>query len=91
MGFVRLVIFGFIGLTIVYFLVSIYSRSVRREKLEKEWAEDHPGNANLAERDAFVAEGMMAYENGLRRKLILGVYIIPVTIVALIIYFTNFY
>ena len=82
MAFVRLVVFGFIGLTIVYFLVSIYSRSVRREKLEKAWAEEHPGNSNLAERDAYVAEGLAAYDQGLRPKLILLVYIVPVVLVA---------
>ena len=49
MALIRLIFFGFIGLTIVYFLVSIYSRSVRREKLEKAWAEDHPMPGNMAE------------------------------------------
>ena len=91
MGLIRLVIFGFIGLTIVYFLVAIYSRSVRREKLEKAWAEEHPGNANLAERDAYVAEGMEAYDKGIRPKLILLVYVIPVILVAAIHIVTTYY
>jgi hypothetical protein len=91
MGFVRLVIFGFIGLTIIYFLVSIYSRSVRREKLEKAWAEEHPGNGNLAERDAYVADGLARYDKGLRRKLILLVYIVPVALVAGIHIVTTYY
>lgn len=90
MAFVRLVVFGFIGLTIVYFLVSIYSRSVRREKLEKAWAEEHPGNGNLAERDAFVAEGLTQYDEGLRPKLILLVYIIPVVLVAAVHIITTY-
>ena len=34
-GFIRLAVFGFIGLTVLYFLVSIYSRSTRREELER--------------------------------------------------------
>ena len=37
MGFIRLVIFGFVGLSVIYVLLSIYSRSIRREKLENEW------------------------------------------------------
>lgn len=82
MGLVRLVIFGFIGLTIVYFLVSIYSRSVRREKLEKRWAEEHPDTDNVTARDAYVAEGMEKYDQSLRPKLILLVYVIPVLLVA---------
>lgn len=91
MAFVRLVIFGFIGLTIVFFLVSIYSRSVRREKLEKAWAEEHPGNTNLAERDAFVADGLAEYDQSLRPKLIFLVYIIPVALVAGIHIFTTYF
>lgn len=41
MIFVELVVYAFIALSIVYVLVSIYSRSVRREKLEKAWDADH--------------------------------------------------
>ena len=38
-GWLRLLFFGLIGLTITYFLVSVYSRSVRRERLEKRFDE----------------------------------------------------
>ncbi|TMV15626.1 hypothetical protein [Arenibacterium halophilum] len=81
MALIRLIFFGFIGLTIVYFLVSIYSRSVRREKLEKAWAEEHPESDNVPARDAYVAEGMEQYEKSLRHKLILLVYVVPVALV----------
>ena len=82
MAFVRLVVFGFIALTVVYVLVSLYSRSVRREKLENLWAEEHPGSEDMAARAAFIESGMQRYQNGLRRRLILLVYIIPVLLVA---------
>lgn len=85
-GFLRLAIFGFIGLTLIYFLVSIYSRSVRREKLEKEWDEaQSPGD-----RDAFIAAGMEAYRHSLRRRLIWLVYIIPTAVVLALLYLLNF-
>ena len=43
-AFARLMIFAFIGLSVLYLIVSAYSRSVRREKLEKHWdAEPHEG------------------------------------------------
>jgi hypothetical protein len=77
MAFVRLILFGFVLLTIIYVAVSLYSRSVRREKLEKQWAEDHPDTGESAERSAYIEEGMAAYHRGLRRKLILLIYIIP--------------
>ena len=43
MALVRLVVFGFIGLTVVYLAVSWYSSSVRREKLENAWDAENPG------------------------------------------------
>lgn len=91
MGFVRLVIFGFIILTGIYFLVSIYSRSVRRERLEKHWAEKFPDGGDPAARDVFIADGMAQYHSSLRPKLILLVYVIPVGLVAAIHFFTTYY
>ena len=38
----RLAVVGVIGLSVVYLLMWIYARSVRREQLEKYWAADHP-------------------------------------------------
>jgi Ca2+/Na+ antiporter len=89
MGFIRLIIFGFILMSIVYVAISIYSRSVRQEKLEKHWAEDHPGEQDTPERDAYIEAGMKKYRHGLRRKLIWLVYIIPTIAVAVILYLTN--
>lgn len=83
-GWLRLFAFALVGLTIVYFIVGIYSRSVRREKLEKQWAEQGLGG----DRDAFVEKGMDAYEHGLKKRLLWLIYIIPmvafVAIVAVI-------
>lgn len=85
-GMFRLALFGYLGLTIMYFLVSIYSRSTQREELEKAWdAAQGPG-----ERDAFIAAGMVAYEKGLRKKLIWLVYVIPTLAVIAAIYLLNF-
>jgi hypothetical protein len=88
MGFVKLVVFGFIGLSVIYLSVSLYSRSVRREKLEKRWDEQNPDGAP-ADRDAFVAEGMIKYESGLRKKLIALVYVVPTVAIATILYLIN--
>jgi hypothetical protein len=86
----RIWVAEFIGLTLIYVLVSIYSRSVRREKLEKRWDTD-PANegATGAARDAFIQGGMDHYEHGLRRRLIWLVYVIPMVAVAVIVYFVN--
>ena len=86
----RLLVFGFIALSVVYVLVSLYSRSVRREKLEKSWDTDPAREgAATADRDAYIKAGMMAYETGLRKKLIWLVYVLPAVTMGLIIYFVN--
>lgn len=89
-GFVRLIIFGFIGLSVVYVLLSIYSRSIRREKLEDEWAEEHGGGEG-PERDAFVEKGIAEYNSSLRPKLLLLVYVVPTVLVAVIHILTTYY
>lgn len=91
MGLLRLMVFGFIGLSIVYLIVAFYSRSVRREKLEKRWAEDHPDGGDAAARETYIETGMQAYNSSIRPKLILLVYIIPAVLVVAIHILTTYY
>lgn len=91
MTLVRLIIFGFIAMTIAYFMISIYSRSVRREKLENSWAEAHPESDDMSARAAFVKAGLAEYESGIRPKLILLVYVVPIILVAAIHILTTYY
>lgn len=83
----RLSVIGFVVLTVIYVSLSFYSRAVRRGKLEAEWDEE----GMTGDKEAWVEEGLRDYDGSLRRKLILGVYIVPVTFVLLLIYFVNFY
>lgn len=87
-GFLRLVVFGFIALTVIYFSVSLYSRSVRKERLENEFDAENPG-ADRADRDAFVADGLKAYDASIRPKLIGLVYVVPTVVMGTIIYVIN--
>ncbi|WP_347311215.1 hypothetical protein [Defluviimonas sp. SAOS-178_SWC] len=88
-AFLRLAVFGFIGLSVAYLLLSIYSRSVRREELEKEWDADNAEGGDADARDAYIEAGMRDYEHGLRRKLILLVYVIPIVVVLVTLYLVN--
>jgi Ca2+/Na+ antiporter len=83
---IRLVGLAFVVLTVIYICLSFYSRAVRRGKLEAEWLE---GGQDV-DRDTFVQEGLTRYDSSLRRKLILGVYVVPTLLVMLLIYLTNF-
>lgn len=82
----RLMVVGFVVLTIVYVSLSFYSRSVRRGKLEAEWDQE----GMTGDRDDWIKDGLQDYDGSLRRKLILGVYIVPVILVVTIVYFVNF-
>lgn len=87
LAFGRLMFFGFIALTVIYVCLSYYSRSVRRGKLKAWWEEEgRPGDL-----DDYIEKGLAEYDGSLRRKLILGVYVVPICLVALIIYLTNFH
>ncbi|WP_422027139.1 hypothetical protein [Roseovarius sp.] len=83
----KLVVIGFIVLTVIYVCLSLYSRSVRKGKLAEWWEEEgRPGD-----REAYIDAGLKEYEGSLRRKLIWGVYIVPVVVISAVIYFTNFH
>ena len=89
-GWLRLAFFFYIGLTIAYFLTAIYSRSVRREKLEKAWDTDPAKEgAPPQDRSAFIENGMQQYEKGLKKRLLWLIYIIPTIAFVATIYFVN--
>jgi len=83
---IELAVFGFLGLSVVYLIVSAYFRSTQREKLENEW----DGEQMEGDRDAFIEQGMARYEHGLRKRLIWLVYIIPMVIVCGTVYWVNY-
>lgn len=85
-GILRLGIFGLVGLTILYVLLSIYVRSLHREKLENEWA----AQGEIGSRDDYVDAGMARFKASIRPKLLLLIYVIPVVVVGTMLYITNF-
>lgn len=86
LALMRLLIFGLIALTALYLGLSWYFRSVRRQRMAQDWEEaGRPGD-----REAYIEAGMMQYQQSLRRRLIWLVYIVPVAVVTVVIYVTNF-
>ena len=80
------IVIAFAVLTVLYLVISVWSRSVRRENLEEEWDEE----LRDGDRDAFIEEGMREYDRSFRKKLILGVYIVPMVLVLALVYVINF-
>ncbi len=85
-GFIRLGALGFLVLSVVYLLAAFYMRMATRARLEREW--DAGGQSGT--RDAYVEEGMQAYYRSTRRKLLVGIYVVPFLIVVTMVYVTNF-
>lgn len=85
MVIIRLFGMLFVFLTVVYICLSLYSRAVRKDKLEEEWFQD----GQHGDKDAFIKAGLEDYNGSLRKKLLLGVYVIPFSLIAIIIYVQN--
>jgi predicted permease len=89
-GLIRLFAIAFLLLSVVFVYISLRQKNRCRKRLEAEFdAKAHPDTGE-AERDAYIEAGLKDYEGSLRRKLIFGVYIVPLAIVAVMIYVINF-
>jgi len=88
MALVWLALILLVAMTVVYVSVSLYFRSVRKERLENEWDAAPPVN-DPAARTAHIAAGMAVYRSSLQRRLIALVYVVPVVIIAAVTYVTN--
>ena len=74
-----------------YVLISYYLRSLRREWLEKEWAERHPDRpGDSPERDEFVRRSMHDYHRSLKARLVGLVFVLPTLAIIVIVYFVNY-
>ena len=85
----RLFVLVLVISTILSVSISIYSRAVRRQKLERQWRAD----LRVGDRDAWLREELERYDQSLRRRLILLVYVLPLAFVGFIgimLYVQNF-
>lgn len=85
MWIIRPLVLLLVALSVLYVGLSIYSRRVRRGKLELQWDEE----GRDGDRNAFVRAGLKDYDGSLRRKLILGVFVVPLVIIGTIVYVVN--
>ncbi|MEO9685625.1 MAG: hypothetical protein ABJF86_02020 [Tateyamaria sp.] len=86
MALVRLLFIAFVVLSVIYLSLSLYSRARAKDRLEAEW---DAGDFDIP-RDNYVRAGLTDYDGSLRRKLILGVYVVPMSLVCIIVYLVNF-
>lgn len=84
--YLEVLVIWFALAAVVHWLLAVYSRSVHRERLEKEFA---AGDV-AGDRDTYVSDGMRAYEHGLRQRLIGIVWVLPVVLFAFVVYWVNY-
>ncbi|WP_298429698.1 hypothetical protein [uncultured Jannaschia sp.] len=85
-GLLRLAVMLLIALTVIYWALVFYFRAGERDRLEEEWQRDQPP----LPRDTFVENGLRSYQGSLRRKLLWGVYILPIGAICTLIYVVNY-
>ena len=88
MAFLRLIVFGAIGLTVLYLSVAWFARSTRRERLEKEWDAANPGG-DIEVRRAEVEKGVDEFRGTLVYRALLLIYIVPAALVIANLIVTN--
>lgn len=85
-AFFKLALFGYIGLTVLYWLMTIYLRSVERERLEK----DYDDGGVSGDRDAYIRQGLATFDHGLKRRLVVLVYVVPTVVIIALVVILNF-
>ncbi|MGB3455001.1 MAG: hypothetical protein WBG08_01060 [Litorimonas sp.] len=77
LGLIRAIVIIFALLTVVYVILSQWSRWRERERLEDEYRAGTDLLRQTATEEEFIARGMTAYSRSLRPKLFLFVYAVP--------------
>ena len=85
MAFLRFFLLLMVVLTIVFVALSMYSRAKRQETLERNWLE----GAMDTDLDSYIEPRLEDFRRSMRWKLILGVYVLPLSVITILIYVTN--
>jgi len=73
-------------LSVIYTLLSISGRYKHRKRLQIE----HKAAKIETDKDAYIATGLAKYDRSMRPKLFLFVFIIPIIIMAVLIYLAQY-
>lgn len=78
-------------LTVIYLALSLYNRWAERRRLAAEFdRQAGQGAAEARDKEAFLSQGMNAYERSLKPKLLLGVYLVPLAALVLLVALAQF-
>jgi len=87
---IRLLLFLLVVELVFFVLLRLYLRSLRLERLERQWDARHPEAAgDTAARRAFVARAMTGFERSLKARLTWLVFVLPTAAVLAIVVLVN--
>ena len=89
-GWIRNIVVIFVLLSIAYTVLSIRARMVQRAKLAAEYTAPEKSKNIVVSKDEYIAKGMQKYGKSYRPKLIFGVYLVPIAIMAVLIYLAQY-
>jgi len=87
---IRNIVIIFLLLTIIYAVLSFTARWRERSRLASEYEVQSELKKTTMEKDVFIAVGMKRYGRSYKPKLILGVYVVPGAIMALLVYLAQY-
>ena len=87
---IRNIVVIFVLLSIAYAVLSIKARMVQRAKLAAEFTAPKKSKDITISKEEYIAKGMQKYGKSYRPKLIFGVYLVPLAIMALLIYLVQY-
>ncbi|MCZ4282859.1 hypothetical protein O4H49_18890 [Kiloniella laminariae] len=82
----RLIII-FAILTVIYIALSRYYRWDKKKELESQFK---AAARDESEKEKFIAEGMVGYDRSLKKRLLLGVFALPLFIIFGLLFIANF-
>lgn len=85
-AFLRMLIPLLIVLGVIYAIASLRARARAKDRLEDDW----DSSGGIGDQDDFVDQGLDAYENSFRRKILLAIFVVPLLLIALMVYLTNY-
>ena len=75
-----------VGLTVVFACLHLWFRAGERDRLEAEWEAERPP----LPRHTHVEIGLAAYAPRLRRRLVWGVYIVPIVAIGALVWWLDY-
>jgi len=84
-GIIRWAVLLFLLLTVIYAILTFVNRNKQKDRLKVDYGETDKS----LPMDDFMDQGMEKYNRSLKAKLVLGVYLFPLVVFCILIYFAH--